>query len=80
MKTSNNNKANSNSNKVGVIKLRTMFWEMLKECNSELAKEYRSRKKQNDYNATIRSSWCMYVDSMKRDGAITDKVANRATL
>lgn len=35
---------------------------------------------QNQYNATIRSEWVEFVDMMNRDGHITDKTAQNATL
>ncbi len=60
--------------------LRNAFWDMLKEVDTELAKEYRVRKTQNQYGATIRTYWCSFVDSMKKDNQISEKLANRATL
>lgn len=41
---------------------------------------FRVKKRQNDYMTDIRCAWCDYVDSLARDGKITEKLANRATL
>jgi len=35
---------------------------------------------QNDYPADIRLAWVEYVDHCYRDGLISDRVANNATL
>tara|TARA_R100001594_G_scaffold148075_1_gene202401 strand:- start:85 stop:303 length:219 start_codon:yes stop_codon:yes gene_type:complete len=35
---------------------------------------------QNEYNATIRSEWCDFVDMMQKDKLISEKLANKATL
>ena len=70
----------SNSKKIGVTLLRKNFWSMLKVYNSELAKEYRTRKRQNDYCYDIRCMWADYVDSQAKAGVISESVANRATL
>ena len=63
-----------------VKQLRNCFWSMLKECNSDLAKEYRVKKRQNEYSCTVRSSWVGFVDSYQKDGLISEKLANRAIL
>lgn len=41
---------------------------------------FRAKKRQNDYNTDIRCAWCDYVDYLEREGRITEKLANRATL
>jgi hypothetical protein len=40
----------------------------------------RGRTKQNDYNATIRTTWVDFLDCMRRNGEISEALANRATL
>ena len=62
---------------MSLTKLRDLFWQSLP---SGLAEQRRSRKSQNDYNATIRSAWVDFVDGQHRDGAITDNMADKATL
>lgn len=37
-------------------------------------------KTQNQYPADTRTAWVGYVDAMVRQGAISDKLADRATL
>lgn len=56
--------------------LRDAFW----DAHPEFKPERRSRKRQNDYNADIRSAWVFFVDAMCRDGQITEQLAKRATL
>ena len=56
--------------------VRKLFWESFTEFKSE----YRTRKKQNDYNCTIRSSFNFFIDSLCRDGQITQKQADKYTL
>jgi len=62
---------------MSLTKLRDLFWQSLP---SDLASQRRFRKRQNDYNATIRSAWVDFVDHQHRDGAITDNMADKATL
>jgi hypothetical protein len=59
-----------------VSELRTEFWNTFTEFKSE----YRKSKKQNDYNTDIRCTWVDFVDAMQKDGVISEKLANRATL
>lgn len=37
-------------------------------------------RRQNDYNATIRTAWCNWVDAMARDGIISQAMAQFVTL
>lgn len=60
--------------------LRNCFWSMLKECNSELAKGYRTKKRQKEYCTDIRCSWVDFVDCQEKMGLISEKLANRAIL
>lgn len=54
--------------------LRTAFW----QAHPFLKR--RGRTKQNDYNATIRSAWCDFVEHTRRSGDISERLAERATL
>jgi len=56
--------------------LRELFW----KYNSEFETFRRARKKQNDYNATIRSTWVEFVNWARNTNTISEKLANRATL
>ena len=66
--------------------IRASFWEM----HPEFKKGYKRRadkkpvryieKRQNDYNATIRTAFCMYVDFLMKSGEITEKLASNVTL
>lgn len=59
-----------------ISEIRKSFWESFPEFKSE----FRVKKRQNDYNATIRSSFVDYVDSLRRDNLISTKLANTVTL
>lgn len=56
--------------------VRKSFWESFPEFKSE----FRTKKRQNQYNTTIRCCFVDYVDSLRRDGAISESLANRVTL
>lgn len=56
--------------------VRRAFWEE----NPEFKSEYKRSYKQNQYNATIRSAFVMWVDFIHKDGRISDKLADRVTL
>lgn len=56
--------------------LRDEFWNQ----NEQWADARRSRKTHNDYNCTIRCAFVDFVDSMARNGQISEKLAFRATL
>lgn len=58
--------------------IREMFWQSLE--GSEYRSHRRSRKKHNDYNATIRSEFSFFVDRMVMEGEITDSQAQRITI
>ena len=60
--------------------IRVNFWEMLKEVNPELYKQGKRSKPQNEQVTDIRVSFVDYVDSLHRNGEITDKQANSITL
>jgi hypothetical protein len=40
----------------------------------------RGKTKQNDYCADIRITCCDFIEHMRRNGEISDKLANKATL
>ena len=54
--------------------LRSGFWE-----NHPDYKEHYN-KRQNEYNATIRSAWCEWIDHLQKGALITKKLATSATL
>ena len=56
--------------------VRKAFWEMYPEFKSE----YKSRKRQNEYSCNVRVSFCDFVESLRRDRAITEALAFRVTL
>ena len=56
--------------------VRDQFWELFPDFQPHR----RARKRQNDYNATIRVAFVDYVDSYQRDGIITEALAERVTL
>jgi hypothetical protein len=60
--------------------IRVNFWEMLKEFNPELYKQGKRSKPQNEQITDIRCSFVDYIDSLHRNGEITDKQANSVTL
>ena len=55
--------------------LRNYFW--------HVSYPYSQRKKgykQNDYNTDVRTAWVDFVDMMHRNGQISGKLADEATL
>lgn len=54
--------------------LRAAFW----ESHPDLTRQ--GRKTQNDYPTDTRIAWCDYIDRMCRDGQISEKLGQRATL
>lgn len=56
--------------------IRNSFWEAF----PQFVPLRRTRKRQNDYPATVRSAFVEYVDSLERSGTITPALANRVTL
>jgi len=56
--------------------VRDSFW----NSYPEFQQEKRSRKRQNDYRADIRMAWVDYIDSLRKDGLITEKLAAFVTL
>ena len=62
------------------IEIRNSFWNYLKEVNPELAQQRRSNKKQNQYCCDIRQSFCDYIENLRCDNIITEKMSNSITL
>ena len=56
--------------------VRNAFW----EAHPEFASQRRSRKRQNDYVADIRTAFVDYVDGLVRANHISEKLADRVTL
>lgn len=56
--------------------VRKAFWDQHPQYKSE----YRRTKKQNDYNADIRTAFVDWVDFQQKDGNISEKLAYRVTL
>jgi len=59
-----------------ITEIRNAFW----EAHPEYAADRRSRKRQNDYKTDIRCAFCDYLDSLHKDGQITDRLCDKATL
>ena len=59
-----------------ITEIRESFWTL----NPQFSESRRSRKRQNDYSATIRSAFVEYVDYLARSRQISEKLADRATL
>jgi len=69
--------------------VRESFWETFPDYVTEHhrpipytqnGKRLYRRKTQNDYNATIRSLFVEYVDTLARNGEISETLASRVTL
>lgn len=56
--------------------VRRAFW----QGNEHLHTQYKRGKRQDDYNATIRSEWVEFVDMLARNGHISESLAERVTL
>jgi hypothetical protein len=60
--------------------VRAAFWDMLREFQPEMARDYRRGKRQNEYPADIRVRWVDFVDQETRDGHVSEALARRVTL
>lgn len=56
--------------------VRKAFW----QGNEHLRARFQRGKRQNDYDATIRSEFVEFVDMLARDGHISESLAQRVTL
>ena len=59
-----------------VTEIRDSFW----SAHPQFKSEYRKTWKQNQYRTDIRCVFVDYVDSLQKDGTISEKLANRVTL
>ena len=60
--------------------VRAAFWEAYPQFD-EQARAYGNRsKRQNEHCATVRCCFVDYVDSLQKDGEISEKLAQRVTL
>ena len=57
--------------------IRKMFWEEYPEFKEQF---FKTRKKQNDYPTDVRVSFCDFLDHLKGNNTISEKLAYRATL
>ena len=58
-----------------IKEIRAAFWQ-----GNEHFKHFVKSKKQNQYNATIRSEFVEFVDMLERDGHISQNLAQKVTL
>jgi hypothetical protein len=59
-----------------ITQIRQSFWEVHPEFKSE----YRKTWRQNQYKTDIRCAFVDFVDYLKRNNSITEKLGSRATL
>ena len=59
-----------------IKEVRESFW----RDNPQFSKDYRVKKRQNEYKCNIRVSFCDYVDYLNKEGIITEKLAESVTL
>ena len=60
--------------------LRKAFWQAYPSFDHQARMAGIRSKSQNHHCATVRLTWCDFVDMMARDGQISDALAQRATL
>ena len=60
--------------------LRKAFWEAHPSFDHQAREAGIRSKSQNHHCATVRVTWCEFVDMMARDGQISESLAQRATL
>ena len=60
--------------------LRKAFWEAHPSFDHQAREAGIRSKSQNHHCATVRLTWCDFVDMMVRDGQISEALAQRATL
>lgn len=56
--------------------VRQLFWDSFPEFKPE----YRVKKSQNDYRTDIRCTFVDFVNSLRENNQISEKLANRVTL
>ena len=60
--------------------LRSAFWAAHPDFEFQAREAGIFSKRQNHHCATVRCAWVDFVDMMARDGQISEKLSNRATL
>ena len=60
--------------------LRKAFWNAYPSFDHQARAAGIRSKSQNHHCATVRVTWCDFVDAMARDGQISESLAQRATL
>lgn len=60
--------------------IRASFWESHPELETHARKRKTRSKGQNEQNATTRTAFVDFVDSLAKSGQITPELAQRATL
>jgi hypothetical protein len=60
--------------------VRSAFWEAHPSFDHQAREAGIRSKRQNEHCATVRCAFVDYVDSLARDGQITEKLASRVTL
>ncbi len=56
--------------------IRAAFWDSFPEFKGE----YRANKRQNAYSCNVRVTFVDFVENLRRDGLISEKLAYRVTL
>jgi len=56
--------------------VRAAFW----NAHPQLKPEYRAKKRQDDYKCDTRMAFIDYVESLRKDGVISEELAYRITL
>lgn len=59
-----------------ITEIRAAFW----QAHPEFRGEYRTHKRQNDYSTDIRCCFVDWLDLIRKDGLISDWLADKATL
>lgn len=59
-----------------IIEVRKAFWNTFPEFKNQ----YRVSFRQNRYNCDIRSFFVSFIDSLRKDDIISEKLCNRVTL
>jgi len=60
--------------------VRAAFWMYINEVAPEYKDIKRTNKRQNDYPADVRMLFCEYVETERRNGNISEKLAYKVTL
>ena len=60
--------------------LRAAFWQEHPELDAEARRRRTRSKGQNAQTCTTRSMFCFWLDNLRRDGEISDRLSNNATL